>query len=73
MNNCFRQAGPETRHWYVLNSPAVAVGSVSVDAELYEEFDDFGVSGADGVVQSRDTFVVRQTGVLNLRHKTFKL
>ena len=46
--------------------PAVRVLSVDVAPELDEELHDVKVSGADGVVESGDAFVVGSTRVGNL-------
>lgn len=49
------------------NSPAVAVGSISVDTELNQKLDDLRVAGADSVVQRRDALIVGHAGVVHLQ------
>lgn len=47
--------------------PAVTVSSINVDAKLNQKLDDLCVSGAHGVVQSSDAFIVGLTGILHLQ------
>lgn len=48
-------------------SPAVAVGSVNIDAKLNQKLDNLSVAGTDGVVQRCDALVIRHAGVLHLQ------